>query len=54
MNDDLAEAHVKLEAAREAIRSTPELASLAEKLARMAAEVRRIEAKVAAHMPLLR
>ena len=54
MNDDMAEARAKIEAAREAIHSMPKLAPLAEKLDRMAAEVARIEAKVAAREPVLR
>lgn len=47
MHDDLAAAHAKIEAAREAIRSTPERAPLAEKLERMAAAVARIERRLA-------
>jgi hypothetical protein len=45
--DDLADAHAKLGAAREALERIPETRELAEKLERMAAEVARIEEVVA-------
>ena len=53
MTDDLAEARSKLEAARAAIRTTPELALLADRLERIAAELARVAAKLDAAQPVL-